>query len=114
MLTTYFSHLKKTAYSIDERDAPELCDPNDSFRSFEENESYHHLVDRLYDVALSDEKAVIRDFMLHGYSMKEVAERTGKSESAVKSLLFRFRRRFKKIYFSAFLLLGATFWFLNN
>lgn len=27
MLTTYFSHLKKTAYSIDERDAPELCDP---------------------------------------------------------------------------------------
>ena len=114
MLTTYFSHLKKTAYSIDERDAPELCDPNDSFRSFEENESYHHLIDRLYDVALSDEKAVIRDFMLHGYSMKEVAERTGKSESAVKSLLFRFRRRFKKIYFSAFLLLGATFWFLNN
>ena len=72
------------------------------------------MIDRLYDVALSDEKAVIRDFMLHGYSMKEVAERTGKSESAVKSLLFRFRRRFKKIYFSAFLLLGATFWFLNN
>lgn len=114
MLTTYFSHLKKTAYSLDELNAPELYDPNDSFRAFDENEAYCHLVDRLYEVALSDEKTVVRDYMLHGYSMKEVAERTQKSESAVKSLLFRFRKRFKKKYFLFFLFLGATFWFLNN
>lgn len=93
---TYYGRATKHAFSADEEMSPELMDPHDSLVAFEEDEVYHDLVGRVYELLLDSEKEVFNKYFLENASLVDVSNRVGKTESAVKSMVYRMRRRLEK------------------
>lgn len=116
-LKTYYGRKKKHAYSADDSDVAELFDPHDSFRALEEKQDLADTLDRIYKLLIEGEKDIFDQYFLEGHDLEQVAKRVGKSESSVKSTIYRLRKRLKKSFLKnliIFLLIGASFHFLNK
>lgn len=117
MLRKHFVRKRRHSYSADEETSPELSDPYDSFRQFEENQAFYECVDRIHELLLENEQGIFDDHFIQGYSIDEVAARVGKSKSSVKSTIYRIRQRLRKSFLTLliiFILNGASFWIVNN
>lgn len=115
--TTYLRRSNRHAYSVDEESVPELFDPRDSFREFEENRQFYRLIDRIHALLLENETRIFDEYFLQGYDIDEVAAHVGKSKRSVKSTIYRIRERLKKSFFlilMVFCVYGASFWNVNK
>lgn len=96
-LKTYYGRKKRHAYSTDDdSNTIELSDPCDSFREFEERQDLADTIDRIYKLLIEGEKDVFDRYFLEGYDLERISKQIGKSESSVKSTIYRIRKRLKK------------------
>lgn len=117
VLKTYHGRKMRHAYSMDGNSAEELFDPRDSFRILEENEAYRELLDRIYALLLDNEKEIFDQYFLQGHDLDHISMHTGKTPSAVKSIIYRIRKRLRSSFFKnmiILLLISASIFHMNK
>lgn len=100
----YYHRSKKHKFSFDAYPGIEIADPIDAFRKFDEGEEYADCLKRIYTLLFEKEKSVFDDYFIHHESLDNISKHTGKTKSAVKSMIYRIRRRLERNFMSSILI----------
>lgn len=92
---TQWVRSQKHAFSIDEQVSPEIADVVNAFQRFDTNVEYGECLSRIYSLLLDDERAVFDDYFLNRMPAKSIAQQHGTTQGAVKSTIYRIRKKIK-------------------
>lgn len=78
----------------------------DIFDQWLANEEYSHMLEQIKEIRKTPiDEAVYQEYFIEKMSMKEIAEKREMTESTVKSIIYRMRKRAKKLKTTLFMLL---------
>lgn len=89
---------KRHAYSLDQKDTPEVMEPFDAIKAFVDNEVNRAGLEKLYDVLTQEQADILGERYGEELSIREIAQRHGMPEGTVKSLIHRTLKLAKAIF----------------